>query len=234
MSEKTYNQATEAAFLTLLGALQQGEWGAVQAPAAPAAADVLSLGVLALCKVNLLRALTALRSVLHPRPEDAPALFDQSWDHVQRLWANTVEGLELSADPQARADGALLRAATLKGKGTAQTSMRYEAEVQWGFAQVQKADEPPIRAAIDRHNLQDHIDQIADTTSALADAIGWSTQAGKRLSPSDLRRNTMRRCAQTCSHTDQTLDMVLALLPASSPEATRVLHFLGTLRQCRS
>lgn len=232
MSEKTYSQATEATFLTLLGALRQGEWGEIQVPDTRAPFDALTLGAVALCKLDLLQTLTAMRSVFHPRPEDAPSLCDQSWDRVQRLWESVVAGLELSADPQARADGALLRAATLKGRGTAQTAMRYEAEVQWGFAQVQKADEPPIREAIDRHNLQDHIDQIESSTAVLAEAIGWSTQTGKRLSPYGLRRDALRRCAYACTYADQTLSTLLALLPNSAPDAAHVTKLLNTLRQC--
>jgi hypothetical protein len=231
MSEKTYHQVTAEGFLSLPNALRQGAWGAVSAPDAPSPAEVTALSAQALCKALLVRALLALRRILHPDPGDADALFDEEWDRVQRLWASDIVGLENSKDPQARADGALLRDATLKGRGTAQTTMRYEDEVQWGFSQADKAQEPTLRAIIDRHGLSERVEEIHDTTSALADAIGWSADAGQRVKPSTQRRVALRRCAQACAHADMTLSLMLDLLPAASPEATQAAEQLNTIRK---
>jgi hypothetical protein len=105
--------------------------------------------------------------------------------------------------------------------------MRYEAEVQWGFLQVQKAEEPSLQAAIARHDLTERFEEIASTTSALADAIGWSADTA-RVSPSIRRRAALRGCAQACALADKTLLALLDLLPVGSPEAARVASLLST------
>jgi hypothetical protein len=230
MSEKTYSQVMEAGYLSLLNTLPQSEWGQISAPTAPSPAEVIGLSPLALSKVLLMRALLGMRRILHPDPAEAADLRDQDWDRVQRLLDADIIRLENSKDPQARADGALLRAATLKGHGTGQTNMRYEAEVQWGFLQVQKAEEPSLQAAIARHDLTERFEEIASTTSALADAIGWSADTA-RVSPSIRRRAALRGCAQACALADKTLLALLDLLPVGSPEAARVASLLSTLRK---
>lgn len=192
------------------------------------------LGVTQLSKVELMWALLRMRRILNPKPEDAAEIFDQDWDRVQRLYNADITALENDKDPQTRADGAFLRSVSLKGQGTAQTRMRYEAEVQWGFSQVEKADEEAVRILIDRHNLQARIDEIEATTRALAESIGWDLDTHKRLSPSVQKRVALQRCARVCLHVHSQLQMVADLLPSSSHEAQHIRALLVPLQKLQN
>lgn len=229
MSQVSYGHTTEAGFLSILDAIKQGEWGAIRVPDNPLPQELLMLGVTQLSKVELMWALLRMRRILNPKPEDAAEIFDQDWDRVQRLYNADITALENDKDPQTRADGAFLRSVSLKGQGTAQTKLRYEAEVQWGFSQVEKADEEAVRILIDRHNLQARIDEIEAITRALAEAIGWDLATHKRLSPSVQKRVALRRCADALAMVHQQLETLLEILPSTSPEAAHLNALLAPL-----
>jgi hypothetical protein len=229
MSQFTYGHATEEGFLALLDALSKGEWGAVVVPDVLTPQDLVSLGVAALCKVQLLWALLGMRRILNPRAEDAVALFDEEWDRVQRQLHLDVSSLENAKDAQTRADGEALRAAMLKGRGVAQTTLRYGSEVQWGLAQVQKADEPALQEIIARHALQERMDEVEATTRALGEAIGWDAVADERLRPSSQRRVALSRGAEACALVHRQLMNVLAHIPSTSAQAQHLNALLAPL-----
>lgn len=231
MSQVSYGHATEEGFLSLLDALKQGDWGAIRIPDNPSPQDILALSVVAMCKMQLMSALLAMRRLLHPRPEDAAEVFDQEWDRVQRAYNADITALENHKDPQTRADGAFLRAASLKGQGTGQTSLRYEAEVQWGLAQVEKANDESLKPIIDRHNLQARIDEIEATTRALAESIGWDLTSHTRLRPALQKRVALQRCARICVNIHNHLQAAADLLPSLSPEAQHIHALLAPLQK---
>ncbi len=234
MSQVSYGHTTEEGFLSLLDALKQGDWGAIPIPDNPSPQDILALGVVAMCKLQLMSVLLAMRRLLHPRPEDAAEVFDQAWDRVQRAYNADITALENHKDPQTRTDGSTLRAASLKGQGTGQTTMRYEAEVQWGLAQVEKANEESLKAIIDRHNLQARIDEIEATTRALAQAIGWDLASHTRLRRALQKRFALQRCAQVCVSVHNHLQNTLDLLPSLSPEAHNLRSLLAPLQKLQA
>lgn len=98
-----------------------------------------------------------------------------SWDSTQKRLKALLDAAAVHPDAQVREAAERLRKALLLGAGEAQTKLKYQQEVDFGRQQVELASSSQVAADIALIGLGSVIDDIRDTTEALANAIGHGT-----------------------------------------------------------
>lgn len=127
---------------------------------------------------------------------------DKAWDNGQRSLSALLTAAAASSDAKKREAAGRLQKSLLKGRGEAQTKLKYQQEVDFGRQQNKLVSEGQAAADIVLLNLQPAMEEIAATTEALAVAIGHgdgSERPGERL------KAAMTACASTFSAVAQQL-----------------------------
>jgi hypothetical protein len=169
-----------------------------------------------LIKSMLLTALVGLKAVTLGGSE-TPAEADGPWDRVQRLLDLDLSREELSIDA-ARVEAAqYLRGVLLAGGKTGQTSLSFDAEVDFGVKQSLLAKEPQVAQAITLLGLGERMAEVKSTTERLSHAMGHV--GGARAQAKSAQANIARkRCIAAFNNAHQTLAL---LLDAASGDAAR-------------
>ncbi|WP_437596202.1 hypothetical protein WMF28_26845 [Sorangium sp. So ce590] len=99
------------------------------------------------------------------------AALDAEWDAAQRALHHFVASAEEGEDPAVREAATRIRSVMLKGNGTEQTRLGYDAEVDFGRFQAAAARKS-MEADIKKIGAGAHLKRIEKATEALAKGIG--------------------------------------------------------------
>jgi hypothetical protein len=120
--------------------------------------------------------------------------FDRDWDGSQKRFRALLDVAAADRDVGKREAAARLQKTMLMGAGEAQTQLGYQQEVDFGRQQVKLASTGQAAADIALLGLGDAIDDIRQTTDALATAVGHGKT---NHPPSMLVRRALITCAST-------------------------------------
>jgi hypothetical protein len=120
---------------------------------------------------------------------------DASWDSCQRKVNYRLAEHAESKDPEVRQAAERLRAQLLHGGGTGQTSFDYDEEVDFGRNQIELMKEPAAAADVKKLKMGDLLQEIADTTEALAKGAGRTPGTKRSGAPSIQQREALTACS---------------------------------------
>jgi hypothetical protein len=133
-------------------------------------------------KVRLLQALDALEQSVGQG--NGNKLLDDEWDRCQKR-LDLRSNFDLADPlPARRAAADRVRQALLAGNGTAQTSLDYDKEVDFGEKQALLAGKQPLAADIKLLGYESLLADIARATQDLAQGIGRTDGRGRPLARS--------------------------------------------------
>jgi hypothetical protein len=176
-------------------------------------------------KLRITWGITDLRLVLGTASSEVLERFDGSWDRTQRRLSFAVSSAAEHPDPTWRQAAERVRSALLLGNGTAQTTLGYDEEVDFGIQQVKLASEDPLAADIKLLALNDHIAEIGKTTEELAGGLG-RTPGQKRTGARSTRlREALATCTAIFNSVHDEIEWLLAhVAPGETHDQLVQLH----------
>lgn len=231
MTSLSFAHVPEEGFQAFLHELSQGEWALIDTTSYEGANHTAAKSLVdAPLQIGWkLQIAWALGQLAHARSgADSAAEADLNWDGTQKRFAALVTAATHDLQPEKRAAGARLQKALLLGSGTAQTKLKYQQEVDFARTQLQMAKEPQHAADIAMLGLGTLITDIAQTTDALALAIGHGEGTSRR--PSERRRVMLGACSTTFSTVAAGMTWVIENgLPEDDKRARALLETLQAL-----
>ncbi|AUX34763.1 MULTISPECIES: hypothetical protein [Sorangium] len=122
-------------------------------------------------KLRATWSIAALDEVLGIASASELAALDAEWDAAQRALHHFVASAEEGEDAAVREAATRVRAVMLKGNGTEQTRLGYDAEVDFGRSQAAAAKRT-MEADLKKIGAGAHLKRIERATEALARGIG--------------------------------------------------------------
>jgi hypothetical protein len=120
---------------------------------------------------------------------------DASWDSCQRKVNYRLAEHAESKEPEVQKAAERLRAQLLHGGGSGQTSFDYDQEVDFGRNQIELSKEPAAAADVKKLKMGDLLQEIADTTEALAKGHGRAPGTKRSGAPSIQQREAHTACS---------------------------------------
>lgn len=215
MATYGYRNVPDRGFVAFESELDEGAWKAVdvkktEEAGKKSAASLLTAPQPVIWKLRLRWGIAGVTSALGAV---SVAELDSAWDAAQRrLFHRIAAGVDdKNRDVRRAADR--LRAQLLSGIGTAQTTLDYNAEVDFGRQQLALAQPPgPLSADAKKLKLDDVLRDVAATTQALATGLGRGT-GGKRHAPSRQLRDALADCTAAFNGVHDDLAWFLARTP---------------------
>lgn len=119
---------------------------------------------------------------------------DAGWDSCQRKLNYRLAEHAESKDPEVRKAAERLRAQLLHGGGTGQTSFDYDQEVDFGRNQIELCKEAATAADVKKLKIGDLVQEIVETTEALAAGNGRTAGSKRAGAPSIKQREAVAAC----------------------------------------
>lgn len=142
-----------------------------------------------------LRATWGIRTLVQATGTDALVAFDDEWDSAQRAFNLRVGAAEEHQKPAVRQAATRVRASLLSGAGTAQTSLTYDQEVDFGRNQAELAGKAPLAADLETIGAGDALKRIHLATEALAGGLGRGANKGRAPARSQRVREALMACS---------------------------------------
>jgi hypothetical protein len=180
----------------------------------PQGVSLLSAPFSSVLKWAVLSAIDSLAQAIARAPSSS-TVADEGFDRQQRILDASLNLALLSDDPEEVAAAQRLKAALTLGSGTAQTTLSYQGEVDFGRDQARLAAQPAIAADLTTLQLTERLTLIQAATERLALTLGRIDQ-DPALTPS--RRLILTRAA--CTITLNTAHSILNHVKANAPTAT--------------
>jgi len=228
MAAPSFAHVTEEGFQSFSHELSKGEWALIdikpfEGPNRTAAKSLLDAPLQVVWKLRLNWIIGGLADARGGA--DVAAEADTVWDSGQRRLSALLSAAALDPDAQKRAAAERLKKAFLKGAGEGQTRLRYQQEVDFGRMQEESAKETQNAADIALLGLGGVFAEIAQSTDALASAIGHGQ--GKGYRPSERVRVAVNACSLTFSSVEEVISLVAE--KGIPTDRTRAQALLATL-----
>lgn len=138
---------------------------------------------------------------------------DEDWDSTQRRLSFRVAEGRNAKDRSVRAAADRLAGCLLVNGGTLQTNLDFDAEVDFGWTQVDLVkNDPRVAADVKKVKLQDVMDDVQSSTNALAEALG-RFKGKKRKSRSAKLKEAAQGCVTAFNSVHQSLLLLLSMTP---------------------
>ncbi|HLM76677.1 MAG TPA: hypothetical protein VK459_28445 [Polyangiaceae bacterium] len=200
MTRYGYSFVSDKGFVAFAHDLSEGAWKDISitkydVPDRMPALSLLEAPRPVVWKLRATWAIATLREILGGASEEALAQLDGDWDSAQRKLYYHLGGASEDKDTGKRGAAERLRGALLRGGGTAQTTMGYDDEVDFGRHQLAILKGDPLAADAKKVGLAAVVKQIEESTEALAKALGRGP-GQKRSSPRSIRlREALTECS---------------------------------------
>jgi hypothetical protein len=200
MARFGYSFVSDKGFVAFAHDLNEGAWKDISikkydVPDRMPALSLLEAPRPVVWKLRATWAIAALREILGGASEEALAQLDSDWDSAQRKLYYHLGGASEDKDSGKREAAERLRGALLRGSGTAQTTLGYDDEVDFGRHQLAILRSDPLAVDAKKVGLAAVVKQIEESTEALAKALGRGP-GQKRSSPRSIRlREALTECS---------------------------------------
>lgn len=200
MARYGYSFVSDKGFVAFAHDLNEGAWKEVSIKKYDVPDRIPSLSLLeaprpVVWKLRATWAIATLREILGGTSAEALAQLDADWDSAQRKLYYQLGSASEEKDGGKREAAERLRGALLKGGGTAQTTLSYDDEVDFGRQQLALVRNAPLAGDAKKAGLAAVIKQIEEATEALAKALGRSP-GQKRSAPRSIRlREALTECS---------------------------------------
>lgn len=199
MTRYGYGYVPEKGFLSFLSDLSEGVWKDISIKLydhphqklAPALIDDASP---VRWKLRATWAIVTLRDALGAGPA-VLAQLDGDWDSTQRKLHFILGGAGEDKDPSRRDAAERLRGALLLGNGTAQTLLSWDEEVDFGRQQLALTAEGPLADDARKLGLHAVLQEVEETTAALAHGLGRGSEQRRGVARSVRLRWALAGCA---------------------------------------
>lgn len=238
MAAYGYSHVPDRGFHAFIGDLEEGAWKEISIDKYDAPDQVAPLLLEAprpvAWKLRARWSIARLDEVLAVASDDVLRSLDAAWDSAQRAFDYTVAAAEEHEDAAVRTAATRLRRAMLKGGGTAQTTLTYGAEVDFGRSQLEAAKNKRMEADLKKIGALPHIKRIEAATDALAKGMGRGAVEGRPGARSIRLREAMGVCVTAFNSIHDEMVWLLEHLPAGKKrEQVEALHrpFLELLKR---
>lgn len=236
MSGQGFSYVPVEGFSSLARELEQGAWGELDIrdfleDASPRRSP-LEASRLQGMKLQLHESCQALIGVAALEGETLALRLDREWDAIQReLDAELAVHAARRRDPARQAAALRCRKALLAGRGTAQTQLTLEKEVDWGRNQAALVSKAPLSDDFALLGLASLVSEIASKTEELAAALGMSKPEAPLATRSARVRELLLRCVRAANLVVDELEFFLDLSSLREPERQQVEALLAPLLQ---
>jgi hypothetical protein len=216
-----YSFVSDKGYVAFSQELSEGAWAAISIKDYDMPDQMPALALLDAARAVTwkLRATWAIRTLTELLGGGAVAAeHDPPWDAAQRrLYFHLCAAAE-DRDPSVQAAAArLLKALTRRG-GLVQTTWNYEAEVDFGWHQIELTREGTLAADVEKVKLGPILKEIEDTTAALGRTIGRGP--GGKKGPT-ARSERLRRAQAACGSTFSAIHNDIAWTIEHTPAGER-------------
>ena len=231
-----YSYVTDKGFTAYLRELSEGVWKGIsikkydtpdQKPA-----GLLDAPRAVVWKLRATWALVALGATNNAATQEALQRLDAEWDSAQRAGHLFLASAAEHPDPEHRAAAERLRAAILAGNGVEQTNYGYDAEVDFGWHQVQVTSSGPLAADVKTVGFGAYLKRIHEATEALSAGLGRAPGQNRAPARSKRVREALGVCRTAFNAIHDEMEWLLAHTPAgATQEELTALHapFLALL-----
>jgi hypothetical protein len=223
-----YGYVTEKGFIAFAHDISEGPWADVAVEGnelRTLGSDPMEIPRPVAWKTRVVWAIAALRDALGASPE-VLAVLDVGWDGTQRKLFHAIGGALEDDDPAVRNAAMRLKGALLSGNGTAQTSLSYDDEVDFGRHQVELMTNGALAEDTKRIGLTGLRDRIDETTEALARGIGRGPGEKRTMARSKRIRTARAVCASDFNGIHSELAWLIAHTQPG-PARTRIEQMLA-------
>jgi hypothetical protein len=200
MARYGYSFVSDKGFIAFAHDLSEGAWKDISIKKYDVPDRMPSLSLLeaprpVAWKLRATWAIATLREIMGGVSAEVLAQLDGDWDSAQRKLYHHLGSASEDKDAAKREAAERLRGALLRGGGTAQTTMAYDDEVDFGRQQLALLRSDPLAAAAKKVGLAAVIKQVEEATEALAKALGRGP-GQKRSAPRSIRlREALTECS---------------------------------------
>lgn len=162
------------------------------------------------------------------------AAFDDEWDAAQRALNFFLGSAAEDRDPAHREAAGRLRQSLLMGAGIEQTTLGYDAEVDFGRHQISMTSKAPLATDAMKVGIGPHLKRINDATEALAGGIGRGPGQKRSAARSIRIRDAMSGCTTTFNAVHDEIGWLIEHTPTGKArEQLQALHapFLALLER---
>lgn len=196
MSNYGYSYVSDKAFVAFLHDLSEGAWKGVSIikhdnPEKTVTAATLDASHPVVWKLRIVWAIAALKDALGTTTVDK---LDAAWDAGQRRLFHQLATHADDKDAEVREAAGRLKAQLLDGDGTGQTILGYDEEVDFGRKQLELVKDGQGAADVKKLKLGDTMQDIKETTEALANGIGRKAGGKRTAAPSTRQREALAVC----------------------------------------
>jgi hypothetical protein len=222
MSHHGYSRVEDMAFIGFQNKLSEGAWAQVSSVVLvdrSAGADpnamitaLMQAPTLVTVKALMLHSVGQLVQALDSKASSVEAV-DAAWDSAQRRFSYALAEKGESLVPQEREAAHRLRQHLLLGRGTAQTTLPPQKEVDFGHTQFLTAQEPQNKADLQLLGLEGRVAELQDLTLQLERAVQEQQQGAHALSRAQRRSFAKAQCVEAFNLAHTTLQEYLNLKP---------------------
>ena len=197
MTAYGYSYVSDKGFVAFSRDLSEGAWKSVSiakydTPDKGLSASTIDASHPVIWKLRITWAIAALKQALGSSTLEE---LDASWDSCQRKLNYRLAEHAESKDPAVQKAAERLRAQLLEGNGTGQTTSDYDQEVDFGRKQIELVKEGAAAADVKKLKIGDLIQEIEETTEALAKGRGRTAGAKRAAAPSIQQREALTACS---------------------------------------